>query len=227
MLTRRLPRRKGLWPALLGSVAAHRLLEILPSFALIVWVLAAAKVPHWAVAALIAVLAGGSVLFVLGVAGARRREHVTRLDTLGPVRGAIAMVRQGLGIMRAPQPATLAALLQLAAWALQLAAVWTAMRAFDLSLSVTAAALVLALMNVALILPLWPGNAGLQQVAIAGPLVSYGVPYAVGFAYGVGLQAIESSVGYLLGIAFLLREGLTPARVWHDSLEIESAGRSN
>ena len=225
VLTRKLPRRKGLWPALLGSVAAHRLLEILPSFALIVWVLAAAKVPHWAVAALLAVLAGGSVLFVLGIAGAQRREHETRLDAFGPVRAAVTMVRPGMGIMRAPQPAALAALLQLVAWALQLAAVWTAMRAFDLSLPVTAAALVLALMNVALILPLWPGNVGLQQVAVAAPLVSYGIPYARGFAYGIGLQAIESSVGYVLGIAFLVREGLTPARVWHGSLEVESAGR--
>lgn len=69
--------------------------------------------------------------------------------------------------------------------------------------------LVLALMNVALIVPLWPGNVGLQQAAVALPLVGYGVAYARGFAYGIGLQAIESSVGYVLGVLFLLREGLT------------------
>ena len=83
------------------------------------------------------------------------------------------------------------------------------MRAFHISLPVIAAGAVLALMNVALILPLWPGNVGLQQAAIALPLVGYGVPYSRGFAYGIGLQAIESSVGYVFGIVFLVREGLT------------------
>ena len=87
------------------------------------------------------------------------------------------------------------------------------MRAFHLSLPITAAAAVLALMNVALILPLWPGNVGLQQAAIALPLVPYGVPYAHGFAYGIGLQAIESSVGYVGGVVFLLREGLSLGRL--------------
>ncbi len=210
VLARHLPRRRGTWPALLGSVAAHRLLEIVPSFALIAWVLLAAKVPHWAFAALLSILVGGSALLVLGVLAARRGERTHRLETLGPVRAAVAMVQHGLGVLHAPRAATSAVLLQVAAWVLQLGAVWTAMRAFRLFLPLIAAAVVLALMNAALILPLWPGNVGLQQAAIALPLVSYGVPYAWGFAYGIGLQAIESSVGYVLGIVFLLREGLTP-----------------
>ena len=50
-------------------------------------------------------------------------------------------------------------------------------------------------MNVAMLFPLWPGNIGLVQAAVALPLVSYGVPYAKGFAFGIGLQAIEMSVG--------------------------------
>ena len=54
----------------------------------------------------------------------------------------------------------------------QLFAVWTAMRAFDIHEPLPAAALVLLLMNVATIVPLWPGNVGLVQVAIATPLVA-------------------------------------------------------
>ncbi len=45
VLVRRLPGRRGLWPALLGSVLAHRILEIVPSIALIVWVLVVARIP--------------------------------------------------------------------------------------------------------------------------------------------------------------------------------------
>ncbi len=208
VLARHLPERNGLWPALLGSVLAHRLLEIFPSLALIVWVLLFAKVPAWGRAALLAVLVGGAVIFLLGVVVARRHEAGTPAG-VGRVRALVERVRQGLGVLRRPAPAASAAGLQALAWALQLAAVWTAMRAFDINEPAAAAATVLALMNVALLLPLWPGNVGLQQAAIALPLVGYGVAYARGFAYGIGLQAIESSVGYVAGVAFLLREGLT------------------
>jgi hypothetical protein len=67
-------------------------------------------------------------------------------------------------------------------------------------------------MNVATVFPLWPGNVGLVQVAIATPLAaSYGVAYAHGVAFGFGLQAIEASVGIGVGLLFLAREGLSLA----------------
>jgi len=208
VLARHLPRRDGTWPALIGTVVAHRLLEVLPSLALIVWVLLFAKVPAWGHDALIGVFAGALIVLVLGFIIARRHE-AGMPAAAGRIAAVIARAREGLGILRSPQPAIIAATLQTAAWALQLAAVWTAMRAFHLSLPITAAGAVLALMNVALILPLWPGNVGLQQAAIALPLIAYGVAYAHGFAFGIGLQVIESSVGYIFGIIFLFREGLT------------------
>ena len=42
----------------------------------------------------------------------------------------------------------------------------------------------LVLINVATIFPLWPGNFGLVQIAVALPLVNYGVAYAHGVAFG-------------------------------------------
>ena len=85
------------------------------------------------------------------------------------------------------------------------------MRAFHIYLPFAAAGLVLVLMNVATIFPLWPGNVGLVQAAVALPLVQYGVAYARGFAFGIGLQAIEASVGVGVGLIFLAREGLSYA----------------
>jgi hypothetical protein len=64
-------------------------------------------------------------------------------------------------------------------------------------------------MNVATIVPLWPGNFGLLQLGVATPLVSYGIAYAHGIAFGIGLQAIEASVGIGIGLVFLAREGLS------------------
>src|ERR671931_2388595 len=73
-----------------------------------------------------------------------------------------------------------------------------------------AAGLVLVLMNVATLFPLWPGNIGLVQAAVALPLFRYyGVAKAKGIAFGFGLQAIEASVGVGVGLIFLAREGLS------------------
>ena len=64
-------------------------------------------------------------------------------------------------------------------------------------------------MNVATIFPLWPGNIGLLQAVVALPLVSYGVAYSTGLAFGLGLQVLEMSVGVGVGPDLLMREGLS------------------
>jgi hypothetical protein len=128
---------------------------------------------------------------------------------MGTVNRVVTMGRLGLGVMRRPGPAGLAILGQCAGWTCQLFAVWTAMRAFHIHEAVPAAGLVLLLMNVATIVPLWPGNVGLVQVAVATPLIKYGVAYGTGIAFGFGLQAIEASVGVGVGLVFLAHEGLS------------------
>ena len=92
--------------------------------------------------------------------------------------------------------------------------------------TIRAAGLVLVLMNVATIVPLWPGNVGLVQAAVALPLRNYGVPYATGFAYGIVLQALEMACGVGLGLLALAREGVSLAmlrRMEEDEESAESA----
>jgi uncharacterized protein (TIRG00374 family) len=208
VLGRRLPRVTGATATLLGTVFAHRVFDLVPSLLLIGYVLTTAKIPHWALTSLVIVAGVGLVLFVFALVGARWRQRAS-LDELGAVRRVLAMARRGLGVMREPLPALVAIVLQCAGWFFQLLAVYTAMRAFDIHEPLPAAALVLLLMNVATIFPLWPGNVGLLQAAVALPLVSYGVAYARGFAFGLGLQVLEMSVGVGVGMIFLAREGLS------------------
>ena len=119
------------------------------------------------------------------------------------------MARQGLGVLRSPLAAAVAAFFQCLGWLFQLLAVYVAMRAFGIHAPLPAAGLVLVLMNIATIFPLWPGNIGLVQAAIALPLTQYGVAKGVGIAFGFGLQAIEASVGIGVGLVFLAHEGLS------------------
>jgi hypothetical protein len=208
VLTRRMPGRKGAWATLIGSVFAHRVFDLFPAMALVIWVLADAKLPRWAFTSFIVVLAGGLALFTFAWFTARTRQEIKEI---GRVRTLVARVRLGLAVMRKPLPALAAGTFQFLGWVCQLAAVAATMRAFDIDLPIAAAGLVLVLINVATIFPLWPGNVGLVQAAVALPLVQYGVPYGQGFAFGIGLQAIEASVGIGVGMIFLAREGFSYA----------------
>ena len=222
VLTRKMRRRPGLWATLVGTVFAHRVFDLVPVVLLILYVLVTAKIPAWATSSLVAFVAAGIALFAFAFASAKMHQR-TRVDGLGAVRRVLTMARQGLAVMRRGPGLAVAIVFQCLGWLCQLLAVYTAMRAFHIHSPLPAAGLVLLLMNVATIFPLWPGNVGLVQIAIAAPLTQYGVATARGVAYGFGLQAIEASVGVGVGLIFLAREGLSFAmlRVMPDASQAE------
>ena len=228
VLRRRIPGRRGATATLVGSVFAHRMFDLFPAVTLVIWVLVTAKIPGWALTSIAIVLAIGLALFFATIVLARRANR-DALEGLGPLRALLVRGRQGLAVMRSPTAAATAAGFQFAGWTCQLFAVWSAMRAFHIYQSLSAAGLVLVLINVATIFPLWPGNFGLVQIAIALPLVNYGVQYAKGVAFGVGLQAIEASVGIGVGLIFLAREGLSYAvlKQMDDDERIDEASRGS
>jgi uncharacterized protein (TIRG00374 family) len=211
VLTRKLRlqgRANGTWAVLVGTVFAHRLFDLVPTVGLILYVLLTAKIPHWAITSLAIVGTVGFGLFAFAFASARH-HHQSVLEGLGPIRRLLEMGRHGLVVLHEPAPAAAAAFFQCCGWLCQFFAVYVAMRAFDIHAPLPAAGLVLLLMNVATLFPLWPGNIGLLQAAIALPLRSYGVPAGKAIAFGFGLQAIEASVGVGVGLIFLAREGLS------------------
>jgi uncharacterized protein (TIRG00374 family) len=222
VLTRGLERGKGATGRLLGSVFAHRLFDVIPALILTIYVLATARIPRWAITSLEIAIVVGIALFLVTmlVAGLEQRPLP---ESARAVRKLFAMARLGLNVMREPTAAVAAALLQTAGWLLQLFAVWATMFAFGIEEHMPAAGLVLLLMNVATIFPLWPGNVGLVQAVVALPLVSYGVAYSTGIAFGLGLQVLEMSVGVGLGLLFLMREGISLATLRKGAEESASA----
>src|SRR5439155_1352741 len=83
--------------ALVGTVFAHRVFDLVPVLLLIVYVLLTAKIPHWAITSLAVFVAIGVGLFAFALANARRHHRGVDLEMLGPVRRLVAMGRQGLG----------------------------------------------------------------------------------------------------------------------------------
>jgi uncharacterized membrane protein YbhN (UPF0104 family) len=222
VLRRHMAHGRGTSALLLGTVFAHRLFDLFPIALLVAYVGFTAKLPHWAVTGLIVLGLVGLAMLAAGVLSARRAAvrppHGTRT-----ARRLLAMARQGLAVLRAPAAAFAAIFLQVVGWTLQLLAVWMVTKAFDLDVPLPAAALVLLLMNIATVFPLWPGNVGLLQAAVALPLVQYGVAYGTGFAYGIALQAVEMSVGVGVGLVMLAREGLSFAALKRMEDEEESS----
>jgi uncharacterized protein (TIRG00374 family) len=199
----------GTSAALVGSVFAHRLFDLVPATILVVWVLLTAEVPHWAVVSFGIAALVGFALFTVAWLGAKRHDRPVVSEGMGSIRQLLSMGRQGLSVLKAPVPLAGAVLLQCLGWLMQLLAVYAAMQAFGIDAPLPAAGLVLVLMNVATIVPLWPGNVGLVQAAVALPLRNYGVPYVTGFAYGLALQAIEIACGVGLGLIAIAREGIS------------------
>ena len=213
----------GTSATLVGTVFAHRLFDLVPATILVVWVLLTAEVPHWAVVAFGIAALVGFALFTVGWLGARRHHRTVMSEGVGSIRDLLVMARQGLSVLNAPVALGGAVFLQCLGWLMQLLAVYVAMQAFGIDAPLPAAGLVLVLMNVATIVPLWPGNIGLVQAAVAVPLRNYGVPYATGFAYGLALQGIEIACGVGLGLIALAREGISFAMLRRMQDEEDSA----
>jgi uncharacterized membrane protein YbhN (UPF0104 family) len=209
VLTRRMRGRPGLWATLTGTVFAHRLFDVVAASGLVVYVVYAAKIPQWARPALAIALGVGFGLLIASLVIAHRTKGTDNVEDVGPVRRVLRLARYGLIVLKRPLPAMAALCLQLLGWAMQLLAVWTMFYAFEIDGTITMAALVLVIMNLVMVFPLWPGNVGLVQAAIAFSLLPYGVAFERGFAYGIGLQAVEVSVGVALGFIFLAREGFS------------------
>ena len=199
----------GTSATLIGTVFAHRLFDLVPATILVVWVLLTAEVPHWAVVSFGIAALVGFALFTVAWLGAKRNQRPVMSEGMGSIRQLVVMGRQGLAVLKEPVPLAGAILLQCCGWLMQLLAVYVAMQAFNIDAPLPAAGLVLVLMNIATIVPLWPGNVGLVQAAVALPLRNYGVAYPVGFAYGIVLQAIEMACGISLGLIAIAREGIS------------------
>lgn len=131
VLTRHMPKRRGLWAILVGTVVAHRIFDLIPITLLVLYVLVTAKIPAWAYSTIVAVVSIGAALFIFAFLSARKAGR-DRLDGLGTVKHVIAMGREGLAVMHRPWPAAGAICFQTLGWVCQLFAVFTAMRAFDI-----------------------------------------------------------------------------------------------
>ena len=194
---------------LVGTVFAHRLFDLVPASILVVWVLLTAEVPHWAVVSITIAAAVGFALFTVAWLGARRHDRPVMSEGMGSRRQLVVMGRQGLSVLKAPVPlagADLAPVHGLAD---------AAPRGVRRDAGVRDRRAASRRRPRPRAHEHRDDRAALarEHRARAGsrrdPARNYGVPYAIGFAYGLALQAIEIACGVTLGLIAIAREGIS------------------
>jgi len=169
-------------------------------------------------ALLVAAIAPFALLVILLAAPVllRRRAESSRFHRLqaaaAQARGGLTRVRVGLTVFRRPRLGAIAAVCQLAAWALQWLSCYVLLVALGLDnqAGIAAAAAVLFAVNITAVLPATPANLGVFQAACAAVLhTGWHVGFGAGVAYGVILQAVEVTTAIILGMPALLQEGMS------------------
>ena len=128
----------------------------------------------------------------------------------GRLVGMAAGLSRGQALFHKPRATALAMTAGTLSWAAQIAGIWAALEAFHIHIGLAGAGLVFVSSTIVQLFPFWPGNLGIFQLGVAGPLVSvYAVSTANAVAFSVGLQLVEGLLGVGLGLYFLAREGLS------------------
>ena len=176
------------------------------SVALLAWTAYKARGRHVAIADVPPLLADD-----VTVAGAPSPSLRTRLRTFGE------HFMDALGATAGAGAFSIALVLSLAAWALQLATfAWTA-RAAGLDLPLAGDVAALLAVNLGFLLRATPGNVGFFQVAFAIAAAPFGAPRDAAIAVALLIQTLQIIPVTLLGIAlapeFLLRRKRAPGPV--------------
>ena len=128
----------------------------------------------------------------------------------GRLAGVVAGLSQGQALFARPRATAVAMAAGVISWAAQIAGIWAALEAFHIHVGLAGAGLVFVSSTIVQLFPFWPGNLGIFQLGVAGPLVSvYAISTANAVAFSVGLQVVEGLLGVGLGLVFLAREGLS------------------
>ena len=150
------------------------------------------------------------IVFVAVLAALTGMLMVALRTARGRVAALLSGLSSGQALFSRPGATALAVAAGVFSWAAQIAGIWAALEAFHIHVGLAGAGLVFVSSTVVQLFPFWPGNLGIFQLGVAGPLVSaYAVSTTSAVAFSVGLQLVEGLLGVGLGVVFLAREGLS------------------
>ena len=164
--------------AALSVLAMDQLLVGVAKVCLLAVAATVAPLPAWMTRAILALLTTILLLgSTLGLAAWRHADVAGVVARVFPARlaAAVGAFARALGPLRSPARGLPALGLALLKKAVEVVAIVCVQRAFGLSLPVSAAIVVLAVLNLATLLPIVPGNVGVFEAAVVLALTRFGI----------------------------------------------------
>jgi uncharacterized membrane protein YbhN (UPF0104 family) len=150
------------------------------------------------------------IAFLLALAIVSLALLIVMRKARGRLATTMAGLASGQALFKKPRATALAMTAGTLSWGAQIAGIWAALEAFHIHVGLAGAGLVFVSSTIVQLFPFWPGNLGIFQLGVAGPLVSvYAISTTNAVAFSVGLQLVEGLLGVGLGLVFLAREGLS------------------
>jgi uncharacterized protein (TIRG00374 family) len=207
----------------LSSIVVERALDLLTLVALLGIALLRAGLPGETViagarldtlalrAGLLCVLLFAGALFVVLFPRTAERciRAVVRWPRLAdPLVRLVEGLRMGFRVLRSPAELAMAVCWSAVLWLLGGASFYVAFAAFGIGVGFAGALLVQTLVAFGVAAPSTPGYFGIFEVVVAAGLVLFGVPKAVGVAYGITYHITTFVPITLLGLYSLVHTGL-------------------
>ena len=142
-----------------------------------------------------------------------------RVERIVPARGAqivagvVQSFTEGLAVMRQPRRLLVAVALSLPLWLSLALGIWLVSRAFHIGLPYTGSFLLMALVVIGVAAPTPGAIGGFHAAYRFGAVAFYHVPNDTAVGAAVVLHAVSWVPVTLLGIVFMIREGLNPSRM--------------
>lgn len=192
-------------PAALSVLAMDQLLVGVAKLGVLATAALAAPLPLWMVRAVVVLIAGLALLGGALVVAAWRHAHVE--ETLArvlpaPLATSVAAFAFSLEPLRAARRGIPSLGLALLKKAVEVGAILCVQRAFGVHLPIGGAVLVLAVLNLATLLPVVPGNVGVFEAAVVLALTRLGV----GAEQALGIAVVQH-LCYFVALAL-------PGLVW-------------
>lgn len=167
----------------------------------------------------IGVAVGIGLLVLFRVRSAGAIEVLERMLGWAPVRlreiviNLVTHLAEGLRVLTSTRELLLSAFLTLLVWAAVTAATWLVAHAFRLDLSLSSTIFVLGFGLVGSLVPTPGGSAGAFHAAAAAGLIVLGVERNLAGSISIVLHFIAFGSPFLIGLFFIVRDGLGLARL--------------
>ncbi len=208
-----------------GLITSRGAESIVNAFVMVLFIALSFALPAAGVASggvLLLMAAGAVIVFAAAAVGSRLIPEefpdwrvLTWLPARvqSPLRQRWPSFHEGLELVRNPRLLSVAFVLNIVGWVVDIAIIWAYGRTFHLDVPLGAYVSITVAVAVITVFPLTPGNLGTYEVILLGVLKAYQVPTEQALAFAVGMHLISTAFNIALGLVAMWMMGIRPGEL--------------